>query len=33
MIQPEQEEEEEVKEFAGLDELEEEPYKIDLNET
>lgn len=33
MIQPEQEEEEDIKEFAGLDELEEEPYKIDLNET
>ena len=31
MIQPEIEEEEEPQEFIGLDELEEEPYKIDLN--
>ena len=33
MIQPEVEEEEDEKEFVGLDELEEEPYKIDLNDS
>jgi hypothetical protein len=33
MIQPEIVEEEELQEFNGLDELEEEPYKIDLNDS
>jgi hypothetical protein len=33
MIQPELEEEEATQEFVGLDELEEEPYKIDLNDS